>query len=182
MNLQLEKWDCMRPKASARAMNRGFATTFSGRQPGPEFFAACTNLNFISFVFNVVWLSLRNNIVASTVMVSASSRQNLLPWLQNFRYKLSSLPFSPTTALFSTEKIKHTQVLAPFTWGQHIHTTVSFFFKHNPDFIPSKDDGKLNTKCSALLLLSKKSKTSNTGGTEETGLSFSGALPWDSYK
>lgn len=34
MTLQLEKWDCLGPKTSARAMNRGFATIFSGRQPG----------------------------------------------------------------------------------------------------------------------------------------------------
>lgn len=55
MNLQLEKWDCMGPKPSTRAMNRGFATVFSGRQPGPEVFTACTDLNFIiCFVFNVI--------------------------------------------------------------------------------------------------------------------------------
>lgn len=54
MTLQLEKWDCLGPKPSARAMNRGFATIFSGRQPGLKDFTACSDSNFSSFFdFNV---------------------------------------------------------------------------------------------------------------------------------
>lgn len=48
--------------------------------------------------------------------------------------------------------------LALFIRGHNVHMRVSFFFKHSPDLIPSKNDGKNRTK-SALLLLSKKSRT-----------------------
>lgn len=55
MTLQLEKWDCLGPKPSARAVNRGFATIFSGRQSGLKDFTACTDSNFsICFDFNVI--------------------------------------------------------------------------------------------------------------------------------
>lgn len=58
--------------------------------------------------------------------------------------------------------------MAPWIRGQHLYRRVPFFFKYNPDyFIPSKNVGKQNAKCSSLL--SKKSKTGNPGDVEEIG-------------